>query len=211
MKRRGFLRGAIAMPLVGLVRPESLTTRRAVFEEAGTSVLMTLRLPTLIKPKDVNALKSIDSGFDTTLRYSLRVWEYGQRRLITSRIVVVKIRLDLWKKRYVVSTRGDKGWSKRFFTKRADAVAAATKLDRQKIASVGQLERSDDGPYYFVEVLALRNPVDETDGGGSRSASGRGGGRDLEWFSRLVDVMAGERARAEKVVHIRTNPFFLVP
>ncbi len=210
MRRRPLLIGLAAAPLVAFARPESLSTRKARFEEVGESVLMTLELPTLIKARDTDALKSIDSGFDTTLRYSLRVWEYGTRELITSRVVVVKIRRDPWKKRYVVSTRAEGKWTKRFFETRDAAVAAATTLRRQKVAAVGQLERTDDGPYYFVEVLALRNPLSDTDAGGG-TARGRGGDRDLEWFSRIVDVLAGERARAEKVVHVRTNPFYLLP
>lgn len=218
LTRRQWMAGLVALPAfappkgpVAMVRPESLTSRKAVFEEVGEDVRMTLKLPSLIRARDTAALKSIDSSFDTTLRYSLRLWEYGTRELISSRVVVVKIRRDPWKKRYVVSRRGEGGWSKRFFTDRDAAVAAATSLSRQKIASASQLERSsDDGPYYFVEVLALRNPIDNPTGKDGR-ARGRGGGRDQEWFSRLVDVLAGERARAEKIIHVRTNPFYLVP
>lgn len=214
MKRRELLSGLLAVPavpIVAMTRPETLTTRKAVFEEVGDDVRMTLALPSLIRARDTDALKSIDSSFDTTLRYSMRVWEYGTREMVTSRVVVVKIRRDPWKKRYVVSRRGEAGWTKRFFAKREAAVAAATSLTRQKIASVAQLERSEaGGPYYFIELLALRNPIDDPADKDGR-ARGRGGGRDLEWFSRLVDTLAGERARAEKVVHIRTNPFYLVP
>ncbi len=171
---------------------------------------MTLDFPSLIPARDADALKSIDSGFDTTLRYSLRVWEYGTREMVTSRVVVVKIRRDPWKKRYVVSRRGEAGWTKRFFEKREAAVVAATSLTRQKVASVAQLERTHEGgPYYFVEVLALRNPIDAPTDKDTQTR-GRGGGRDLEWFSRLVDTLAGERARFEEKVHIRTKPFYLV-
>ncbi len=214
MKRRELLAGLVAvpvMPIASMARPETLTSRKARFEEVGQDVRMTLEVPSLIRARDTDALKSIDSSFDTTLRYSLRLWEYGTREMVTSRVVIVKIRRDPWKKRYVVSRRGDAGWTKRFFETRDAAVLAATTLDRQKIAAVKQLKRSPDaGPYYFVELLALRNPLeDPTDKDGR--AQGRGGGRDLEWFSRLVDTLAGERARAEETVHIRTNPFYLVP
>ena len=66
-----------------------------------------------------------------------------------------------------------------------------------------------DGPYYFVEVLALRNPIENPDGDSRKR--GRGGGRDLEFFARLVDSMVGERARAEKKIHVKTSPFYLLP
>ncbi|MCR9160087.1 MAG: hypothetical protein ACE37F_37810 [Nannocystaceae bacterium] len=205
--RRQVLAGLVAAP-IALARPTD--TVKARFEEVGKTVRMTLALPGLISARDADALKSIDSSFDTTLRYSLRLVEYGTRDLISSRIVVVKIRRDPWKKRYVVSRRsGGGGWSKRFFTKRAEAVAAATTLDRQVVGAVSQLERTGDGPYYYVEVLALRNPIDNPDGDDRKR--GRGGARDLELFARLVDSMVGERARAEKKVHVRTNPFYLLP
>lgn len=203
--RREILAGLVAAP-VALARPDS--TRKAKFEEVGEDVRMTLALPGLISARDTDALKSIDSGFDTTLRYSLRLLEYGSRRLVSSRVVVVKIRRDPWKKRYVVSRRSGKGgWSKRFFTKRTDAVAAATTLTRQVVGLAASLERTGEGPYYYVEVLALRNPIEHPDG----STRARGRGRDLQFFSRLIDSMVGERARAEKKVHVRTNPFYLLP
>jgi len=205
--RREVLAGLVVAP-IALARPDK--TVKAKFEEIGETVRMTLALPGLISARDTDALKSIDSSFDTTLRYSLQLLEYGTRRLISSRIVVVKIRRDPWKKRYVVSRRsGGGGWSKRFFAKRADAVAAATTLSRQVVGPVSLLERTGDGPYYFVEVLALRNPI-EQEVEDSRNR-GRGGGRDLEFFERLVDSMVGERAHAEETIHVRTNPFYLLP
>jgi hypothetical protein len=82
------------------------------------------------------------------------------------------------------------------------------KLDRVRVGSASDLERGSGGPYYFVTVLALRNPiVSDRDG---NEASGRGQGRDLEWFGKLVEVLAGERAQAEEVVHVKTNAFYLV-
>lgn len=209
VRRREMLAGLAAAPMLAFARPESLTSKKARFEESGESIRMTLALPTLIRARDTDALKSIDSSFDTTIRYSLRLWEYGTRNLVSSRVVVVKIVLDPWKKRYVVSRRGTGGWSKRFFADRDAAVAAATTLRKQVVGPLAKLGRGTDGPYYFVEVLALRNPLENT--GKDARARGRGGGRDLQWFSRLVDTLAGERARAERVVHVRTNPFFLLP
>lgn len=210
MRRRTFVQGVLVMPVVGMVRPDPLTVRKATFEEVGNSVLLTLSLPTLFRKHDKEALASIDSGFDTTLEFTLKVWERGSNRLMGTRKHVVKIRRDPWRKRYVVSTRSETGWSRRYFDKREDAIAAAVKLDRVRVISASLLERGEDGPYYFVTVLALRNPLDP---GGLRdpTASGRSRGRDLEWFGRLVDVVAGERPRAEEIVHVKTNLFYLVP
>lgn len=210
MKRRTFVVGALSTPLLlGFARPEALTVREAVFEEMGSSLVVTVDLPGLFKKHDTDALASIDSGFDTKLHFALKVWEWGKRRLVAQSVVVVKIRRDPWKKKYVVSTRGERGWSKRFFDDRAQAITAATTLTRVKVAATADLERGDDGPYYFVEILAQRNPLTEDDK--KRGATGRGEGRDLEWFGRLVEVLAGERAKAEETVHVRTNPTYLVP
>jgi hypothetical protein len=209
VRRRDLLRGFVAMPVVAFARPNMPVLKlKGSFEEVGSSVLMTLSVPTLFNKYDKDALESIDSGFDTTLHFTLKLWEYGAKgRLMETREVLVRIRRDPWKKRYVVSTREDGVWSKRTFTDREAAVAAAVKLDRVRIASTSSLERGDDAPYYFVTVFAQRNPLEPAaDFAGSTSAQGR----DLEWFGRLVDVLAGERALAEETVHARTNRFYLV-
>ncbi|MFO0632517.1 MAG: DUF4390 domain-containing protein [Nannocystaceae bacterium] len=208
MKRRTFVHGALALPLGFYARPETLPLKRASFEEVGSAVLMSLSLPALFRRYDREALESIDSGFDTTLQFTIKLWQHGSRKLIETREVLVRIRRDPWKRRYVVSTREDGVWTKRVFTERDAAVAAAVKLDRVRVAAVTSLERGEDGPYYFATVLALRNPLSPAaDFGGATGAQGR----DLEWFGRLVDVLAGERAEAEESVHVRTNPFYLVP
>lgn len=210
MKRRTFVVGALGTPLlVAFARPEALSVREAVFEEMGSSLVMSVELPSLFKKHDTDALASIDSGFDTKLYFQLKLWEWGKKRLIGQTTIVVKIRRDPWKKMYVVSTRGERGWSKRFFNSRSDAIAAATTLTRVKVASTSDLERGDDGPYYFVEILAQRNPL--TSDAKKRGGTVRGSSRDLEWFGRLVEVLAGERAKAEETVHVRTNPTYLVP
>ncbi len=208
MRRRDLLRGFVAVPAVALARPNMPVLKlTATFEEVGSSVLMTLSVPTLFRKYDKDALESIDSGFDTTLHFTLKLWQYGKNRLIETHEVLVRIRRDPWKKRYVVSTRESGQWSKRTFTDREAAVAAAVKLDRVRIAATSSLERGDDAPYYFVTVFAQRNPLEPAaDFAGSTSAQGR----DLEWFGRLVDVLAGERALAEETVHVRTNRFYLV-
>lgn len=207
MKRRQWLQGAIVMPVAVVARPEPVTRRRAVFEEAGSSVLMTMSLPMLFRRYDKDALESIDSGFDTTIELTIKLWQHGTNRVIGTHEVLVRIRRDPWKQRYVVSTRADGTWTKRSFDERDAAVAAAVKLDRIRIAATSELERGDDGPTYFVTVFAQRNPLEPSpDFAASTSAQGR----DLEWFGRLVDVLAGERAQAEETVHVRSNPFYLV-
>jgi hypothetical protein len=86
-------------------------------------------------------------------------------------------------------------------------------LDGVRVCSASLLERGGEaGPFYFVEILAMRNPLRPSGGeGDDGTETRRGQGRDAEWFRRLVEQLAGERARAEQIVHVRTNPFFLVP
>ncbi len=206
MKRRALLQGLVVAPIVGFARPDTLIQRKATFEEVGNSVLMTVSLPMLFRRTDRDALSSIDSGFDTTLHFTLKVWQKGKNRLVDTRELLVVIRFDPWKKRYVVRTRESGVWSKRTFTERDAAIAGAVKLDRVRVAAANQLERGESGPYYFVEIIAQRNPLDPPE---DFAGSTRAQGRDLEWFGRLVDVLAGERAEAEETVHLRTNLFFL--
>jgi hypothetical protein len=214
MRRRSFLIALGCAPLLAFVKPEDLPRRRAVFEEVGTSLRMSIGLPKLLRKQDREAMASIDSGFDTTIEYTLRLWQLlarGNRRLVESRELVVKIRRDPWKKRYVVSTGDDHGWTRRYYEDRDAAISAAVKLERVRIASVSTLERGDTRANYFVEIFAMRNPLRKRGPSGGDAASGRGQGRDLEWFGRLVENLAGERAQAEEIVHVRTNLFYLVP
>lgn len=214
LSRRGVLRGAgavvLAAPALGMLRPDTLPSRKAVFEEVGNSVLMTLALPTLFRRTDRDALASIDSGFDTTLEFHLDVWEHGTRRHVADRVVVRKIRRDPWKQQYVVRTQGSSGWIARAFDEQQEAIDAACELDRVRVVAASDLVRGgEEGPFYFVSVLALRNPLQDVDAGTRRRRDSSR--RDLEWFGRLVDALAGEAARAEEIVHVRTNPFYLVP
>lgn len=212
LRRRVLLGAALGLPLLAFARPETLVQRPAEFAEIGNSVQMTLALPTLIRKTDLEAIASIDSGFDTTLEYTLKVWEHGTRRLVATRTLVLKLRRDPWKKSYLLRTKGSSGWIKRSFETRDEAIAAAVTLDGVKICSASLLERGGEaGPFYFVEILAMRNPLQAGDEGDDATETHRGQGRDAEWFRRLVETLAGERARAEQIVHVRTNPFFLVP
>lgn len=210
--RRAVLAGLLGAPLLGFARPETLTKRSAKFAEVGNSIQMTLSLPALIRDNDKEALDSINSGFDTTLEYTIKVWEHGTRRLMASRVIVLKLRRDPWKKHYLLRTKGSSGWIHRSFQTRAAAIAAAVTLDGIKVCSASRLVRGGEaGPYYFVEILAMRNPLRKRRGSDHGTETRRGQGRDAEWFRRLVETLAGERARAEQVVHVRTNPFFLLP
>ncbi len=212
LRRRTLLGGLLTAPLLAFARPETLTKRSAEFAEVGNSIQMTVELPSLIRAKDAEALKSIDSGFDTTFEYTIKVWEHGTRRLVASRTLVLKLRRDPWKKHYLLRTKGSSGWIKRTFSRRSAAIEAAVTLDGVKICSASRLDRGGEaGPFYFVEILAMRNPLRKRRGGAGGTETRRGQGRDAEWFRRLVETLAGERALAEQVVHIRTNPFFLLP
>jgi hypothetical protein len=213
LRRRTFVTAALGLPLLAFARPETLVQRPAEFAEVGNSIQMTIALPALIRDNDLEALASIDSGFDTTIEYTLKVWAHGTRRLVATRTIVLKLRRDPWKKHYLLRTKGSSGWIKRSFMSRHDAIAAAVTLDGVKVCSASLLERGGEaGPFYFVEILAMRNPLREARGERDvGTETHRGQGRDAEWFRRLVETLAGERARAEQVVHVRTNPFFLVP
>ena len=208
-RRRSFLAALAALPGLGLARADALPRRKAKFGEIASSVQMTLSLPRLIRLTDTEALASIDSGFDTTLEFRVTLWEHGSREQVAHRIIVVKIGWNPFIERYVVKTKGSTGWVQRTFKSRTAAIEAAVTLDRIRLAAADDLTRGtyEDGPFYFATVLAMRNPIKEELGSGARRR--RRGDRDLVWFGHLVETLAGERARAEEVVHVRTNYFFL--
>lgn len=212
LTRRGLLRAglaaAVALPCLGAARPEGVGLRKAVFEEIGSSVVITLPLPGLVRRSDRDALASIDSGWDTTLEFFVDVWEYGTKAHVARRKIVRKIRLDPWKKKYVVRTKGASGWVTATFDDRAAAIEAATTLERVRVVSSSALVRGGDaGPFYFVTVLAMRNPLPDAT---TRRRKRRSSRRDRDFFGSLVDVLAGELPEAEEVVSVRTNPFYLL-
>jgi hypothetical protein len=140
------------------------------------------------------------------------LWEYGTRhRKLSSRVIVVKIRKDtLYTNKYLVRTKGSTGWVSRSFASKTAAMDAAVTLDRVRICATDDLQRGtyEDGPFYFVTVFAMRNPIKD-DGESRRRRRRRRGDRDIAWFGSMVDALADERPRAEELVHVKTKPFFL--
>lgn len=212
MKRRAFTVGSAALALAGFARTDTLPTRVATFEEVGDSVLMTVAFPELLRARDREARASIDSGFETTLVYEIRIFEHGSTAALASLRHVVKIHYDHWQKRYVVQSREASGAAaKRYFKRQDAAIEHAVTLERLRIARASGLERGEEGPYYFATIRAMRNPLGDHVAGGASSASGRGRGRSTGWFRRIVEFMSGSQPPAEETLHVRTNPFYLVP
>lgn len=210
MKRRVFLGGSLVLPPL-LLRGEAILVRRAQFEEGGDWLLMTLDLPELFPARDREALDSIDSGFATVVRYDLelhRLGLTGPQKLIA---LEARIQYDLWNQRYVVSGYADgQRTTRRTFAGRADAIRAVTKLQRIRIAKTADLGRGANGPYYYVVVVARRNPVDPATVAGLDPAT-RARGSDVRWFARLLDFLADRAPDAEETLSVRTNPFYLLP
>ena len=213
MKRRAFLLTTLAAGSLAFVRPEVLPVRRAQFEEVGNSILMTMSMPELLSKEEEEVMTSIDSGFVTTLRYEMFLFRLRAARPLQAHRRVVKIQYDLWKKRYIVTTRDDGGGAaKRYFTDRSQALEHAVTLRRVPVATAGELRRGGkDGPFSVVSVTGMRNPLDPEDADVVVwGRDGRGQGRDVRWFARLVHALAGDRPVAEQVISVRSNPFYLV-
>lgn len=207
--RRAVLLGAGATLIAGAMRNDPLALRRARFEEVGDSVLMTVELPELFRARDREALASIDSGFATTVTFDVGVFEVGTHTPLETRYVVKTVQYDLWTQRYVVMTReSGRGAAKRYFPVRDAAIRAAIGLDRIRIARASHLQRGEDGPYYYVRVIAQRNPLSQES---VTTAQGRPTERNVRWFTRLIDFLSARPPEAEETVAVRTNPFFLVP
>jgi len=200
---------------MGLGGAEVILHRRAVFEEVGAHVLMTLALPELLPATDVDGLAAIDSGFATVFRYRFATFQTGVSVARVRHERTVRLQYDLWNKRYEVTTEDEGGIrATRVFLTRSEAIAAAVELRRVRVVSTSGLGRGPSGPYSFVTVHAQRNPLEPEGEGGPPGDDTRGApvpGRDVRWFATLVDFLAGDRAEAEVELHVRTNPFYLVP
>lgn len=216
MRRRALLRAGLAL---GLALPvmaapgglELLKPRRAKFEEVGDSVLMTADLPELLLTRDGDAMASLESAFRTRLDYEIALYRAGQTDPVELRRVTVFIQWDPWKERYVVETKeADRTATRRYFAGRDEAIVAAIRLDRVRIARASALERGPKA-VYFATVVGQRNPIEK----GLLSpedSDGRGQGRDLSVFSRWVGIFIRATQSAEKTVAIKTTPaFYLVP
>lgn len=217
MRRRGFLAVlAVLAVLPVLAAPgglELVKPRRARFEEVGDAVLMTVDLPELLLTRDGDAMASLESAFRTRLDFEITLHRAGHGEAIEHRRVIVFIQWDPWKERYMVETReADRPATRRYFAGRDDAIVAAVRLDRVRIARAGALERGPKAVYHAT-VVGQRNRIEKgllspEDGDGD----GRGQGRDLSVFSRWVGIFIRATQSAEKTVAIKTSPaFYLVP
>ncbi len=211
MRRRSVLALGLALPLMaGAGGLELLRGRRAQFEELGDAVLMTVELPELLQTRDADAMASLESAFRTKLEFELSLYRAGQSDPVDQRRVRTSIQWDPWKERYIVETiEAERSPSRRYFVGRDEAIAAAVRLERVRVARSGALERGPRATY-FVTVVGQRNPIEK--GLLSPEDDGRGQGRDLSVFSRWVGIFIRATHSAEKTVAIKTTPgFYLVP
>ncbi|MBL9100221.1 MAG: hypothetical protein JNL82_04630 [Myxococcales bacterium] len=206
--RRGFLGLAAASPLLLAAggELEAVRPRKARFEEVGDSVLMTVALPELLAPDDQAAMASLDAAFATTLTYEIAVWRARAGEPLGRRRVLVRIQWDAWKERYaVVVEEPGRATSTRHFGERDAAIAAATTLERLRVADAASLERGPEATYYAT-VIGRRNPVDR----GLRSRPAGDGAGDST-FARWIGMFVRGEQRAERTVALRTSPaFYLV-
>ncbi len=212
MRRRGFLALTLATPVMAAAGGlELVKARRARFEEIGDDVLLTVDLPELLLTRDVDAMASLESAFRTRLDFEVALYRVGQSEAIEQRWVVVLIQWDPWKERYMVETKeADRAATRRYFAGRDDAIVAACRLERVRIARASALERGPKAVYHAT-VVGQRNRVEKgllspEDG------DGRGQGRDLSVFSRWIGIFIRATQSAEKTVAIKSSPaFYLVP
>ncbi len=213
MRRRAFLILASWVVLAGAARPEATLLRRARFYDHGDRVTMDLALPELLRPWDREAMAWLDSGFETLLVYDVALFEHGTNRLVERHRDLVKLRYDyMGGARYELKRYRDGRFvRRRTYERPREAVRAAVRLRRTTVADAGKLTRAGArGPSYYVTVVAQRNPIDDAVGAvGPDPSVGRGQGRDVQWFQRLVHFLAGELPTAEVSLRVRTQPFYL--
>ncbi len=213
MRRRAFLLLATVAALGAGVRPDATLLRRARFYDHGDRVTMDLALPDLLRPWDREAMAWLDSGFETLLVYDIALFETGSNRLVERHRDLVKLRYDyMGGAQYELKAYRDGRFvRRRTYTRPREAVRAAVRLRRVTVAATANLARAGArGPSYYVTVVAQRNPIEDPAGAIEPDPStGRGQGRDVQWFQRLVHFLAGELPTAEVALRVRTQPFYL--
>lgn len=208
MKRRAFLLAGLTLPLLAAT-PGAQLHRRAQFREVGDSVVMEMKVPELLPPRDADAMASLDGGFATHLVYDITLYKHvpGKSQPVRHATRNVRIHYDHWNGKYVVETVDDGGTPGRLeFKLREDAVKEVAQL-RIRVGKASEMERGDRN-VYFVAVFAQRNPTRAADG--SPSAGSRSSSTDLRMFSRWVSLFMRSRLTAEKTMLLRSNFFYLV-
>jgi hypothetical protein len=220
VSRRRWLAGLTAVGLLpftgGALRPEPWPLRRATFEELGDVVTLTVELPGLFPGWDLDALASIDSGFATRVVMEVKLYALRGASPIARVQRECSVQFDLWTKDYAVATRDAAGSTvRRRYPLRADAIVAASTIERLPLMEARSLQRAvagGRGPYYLATIVAQRNPIAPdpapTSLPSAAVASATSGGT---WFARFVDTLAPPPPEAERTVRLRTNPFYLVP
>jgi hypothetical protein len=163
---------------------------------------------------DEAAYERLASGFATTI--VARIYVYKQDRELPVSMVMASFRVvyDLWDEVYVVRIDGPHGRETLRFARRADALKTLTTLDQCPVAALEQIPR---GPHHYLAMVVELNPVSKelmaemrrwlTRPAGSASLD-----RGSSFFGSFVSVFVNpEIPRAERVLRLRSQPFYRVP
>jgi hypothetical protein len=189
---------------------EEVVGRRMAFAERGRNLVVSTTVAELF---DRAALDALSSGFPTTVVIRIYLYRKDEELPVALGALQFDVVYDLWDEVYVVRAEGPYGTSTSRHASRARAVAAVTALREVPAAP---LSRLPIGVHHFAALVAELNPVsDELLAEMRRWLTRRAGDRleaSSSFFGSFVSVFVNPRLQAaERVVRLRSQPFYRVP
>jgi hypothetical protein len=189
---------------------DEVRVRAMTFAERGRDLVVTTSFVELFDPASLEALSS---GFPSTI--VARVYVYRSRDELPVSLAVLQLDVvyDLWDEVYVVRTVTPLGTRATSYSSRARAMEAISRVRELPIAPLSRLPL---GQHHFAALVAELNPVsDELQAEMRRWLTQRAGERldaGSSFFGSFVSVFVNPRvASADRVVRLRSQPFYRVP
>ena len=187
--------------------------RRMGFAERAGQLVVTASFADILGPADYARLSS---GLTTTV--AVRVYVYRRddtEQPLSLSVYQLELVYDLWDEVYVVRIRGPAGDRQIRAGSRAQAARLITRLARAPVAPLGRIPI---GPHHFIAMVVELNPVSpELLAEMRRWLSKPAGEASVEsssssFFGSLVSVFVNPKLEAaDRVLHIRSQPFYRTP
>lgn len=190
---------------------DEIRYQRMHFSERDGQLVVTTSIDSLF---DRAAAARLASGFPTTVVVRVYVFTRESELPVSLSVATYRVVYDLWEERYTLRSDGPRGQRTLRFADRAEVIAAITELERFPIAP---LERIPIGPHHFAALVVELNPISAEMLAEMRRWLTRPAGEarldtSSSFFGSFVSVFVNPKLQeAEKVVRLRSQPFYRVP
>jgi len=163
---------------------------------------------------DKKGYESLSKGFPVVVQVRTYVYRVGASAPVALRALRYRLVYDLWDEIYLVERVDARGIQRRTFRRRSHALRAITQLNDYPVAPLSDV---GVGPRYFAGVVVELNPISpQTQAQMRRWLTRRAGEASVDGsgslFGSLVSVFVNPRLKnADRIVHLRSQPFFRVP